>query len=204
MPLITLKDVKSLLNYTDDTYDVRIKSLIPYVQDKVITITNNKFKQPRVYLRTSEIIFASADNPTITIDDPAFDFDDIGFKNGDDICIEGTMKNDGIYQISTVGTDSLTLTVDASGVIRDEDAVNDFSYTYTDVVVSLVVFPRAIKPAVANMIRYDMLERVNRTGVSSETIGNYSVSYARAAQLGYDYPDDVVGGLDPWVIPVAR
>jgi hypothetical protein len=182
---------------------VRIKTLIPYVQDKVVAVTNNKFINPKIYLRTTYLTFASADNPTITLDDPAFDFSGIGFANGDDIAVIGTVKNNGIYQISTVGTDVLTLTVDASGVIKDEDPLNDYDYTWSDMFIYYVLFPRAIKPAVANMIRYDMLDRMNRSGVQSETIGNYSVSYMRAAELGYDYPADIISGLDPWCIPAV-
>jgi len=198
MPIITLKDVKTLLNYTDDTYDVRIKALIPYVQDKVVAITNNHFANDSIESYGEDYVFASADNPTITATDPGFTEE--GFKNGDDIWIHGSVRNDGVYQISTAASTVLTLTVDASGVVQDEDVEDE---DVSGVYITYVRFPRGIKPAVANMIRYDLLERAERTGVSSESVGNYSVSYFRAAGLGLDYPDDVVGGLDPWVIPAV-
>jgi hypothetical protein len=68
------------------------------------------------------------------------------------------------------------------------------------IVIGVVDWPRGIKPIVANMLRYDMDVRPVLKGVSSESIGDYSVTYTSGGG-GYGYPADIMYGLSIYQIP---
>jgi len=195
MSLISLQEVKYLLNYTDDTYDTRIKTLIPYMPERVALLCNNKFMN--IDCRTTsadDIVFASATNPTITTTDEGFTEDN--FLADMDIYVEGSLLNDGFYTISTVTSTVMTLTT-ADELTDETVSTEDITITITQ-----VKWPKGIKPIIANMIRYDMIDRVGRSGVKSERIGNYAVTY-ESSQVGVDYPGDVVAGLDIYKVPAV-
>jgi hypothetical protein len=193
--MIDVGEVKMFLNYTDTTYDTRIRQWIPYARDRVIRICNNQFTDHEIETYGGEYVFSTG-NTIYCVDG---DFTEEGFVAGDWCRVKGSVKNDGTYKIATVTSTLLTVTDEFEMLHEDTDAIGLLRTVY----ITYVRFPKAIKPVVANMIRYDMTERANRTGVASERIGNYSVSYHRAASLGFDYPDDIIGGLDPWVVPAG-
>ena len=193
--MIEVGEVKMFLNYADATYDTRIRQWIPYVRDRVMKICNNEFVNDDIESYASDYVFSTA-NTIYSVD---ADFTEEGFAAGDWFRVRGTVKNDGVYKISTVTSTTITITDDFEIVHEDPDAMGLTETVY----ITYARFPTAMKPTVANMIRYDMTERANRSGMASEHIGNYSVSYFRAASMGFDYPDDIIGGLDPWVIPAS-
>lgn len=198
---ITTSEVNTMLNYTTSTYESRIQDWLPYLPGRVCAIANNYFKSKQAYVNGSDFLF-SASSAVIRTTGEDF-IDDGHFQAGDDIYVKGTLRNDGFYVISTVTT--TVITIDTSSEysvvsITDEDIDDE---DLDDVYIWFVRFPRELKPIVANMIRYDMLERLSKKGISQERIGNYSVSYQRAADIGYNYPDDVIGGLDQFVIPAV-
>jgi hypothetical protein len=84
--------------------------------------------------------------------------------------------------------------------LQATDTLSDEISTAQDTVVTItqVKWPEAIKPAVANMIQYDMITRMNRTGVKSERIGNYAATYE---QIGAGYPEDILGSLYMFSVP---
>lgn len=194
--MINVGEVKKFLNYTDATYDTRIRQWIPYVRDRVMKICNNEFVDDEIECYSSDYVFSTT-NTVYCIDEG---FTEEGFAANDWFRVKGTAKNDGVYKIATVTSTTITITDDFTVTHEDLDALGITRTVY----ITYVRFPSAIKPIVANMIRYDMLQRADKTGVASERIGNYSISYYRARSMGYDYPDDIIGGLDPWVVPVAR
>lgn len=193
MPIITVQEVKYLLNYTNDDYDTRIRTWIPYVRDRAVKLCNNRFTniQCRTYSAT-DLVFASTTNPTITTTDEGFTADN--FKATMDVYVTGSLLNDGFYTISNVTSTVMTMTY--------PDALKDETISAEDITVTLtqVKFPEGIKPTIANMIRYDMIDRMNRSGVKSEHIGNYAVTY-ESNQTGVDYPGDIVAGLNIYSVP---
>ena len=195
MPIITVQEVKYLLHYTDDTYDTRIKTWIPYVRDRAVLLCNNKFTNDDCITENADdLVFASATNPTITTTDEGFTEDN--FKANMDVYIKGSLLNDGFYTISTVTSTVMTLTT--------SDELSDETSTAQDTTVTItqVKWPDGLKPIIANMIRYDMIDRMGRSGVKSERIGNYAVTY-ESGQTGVDYPGDIIAGLDIYRIPAA-
>jgi hypothetical protein len=194
MSLITVQEVKYLLNYTDDTYDVRIETLIPYVRDRAVRICDNKFTNADCKTTGDDFVFASATNPTITTTDEGYTEDN--FKADMDVYISGTLLNDGFYTISTVTSTVMTLMV--YDELKDEDIDDEDLNASID--ITQVKWPDGIKPIIANMIRYDMIERAKRSGAKSERIGNYAITYMEGS-TGVDYPGDIVAGLDIYTVP---
>lgn len=194
---VKVDEVKAYLNYTDSVYDARIQVWLKIFPDRVIRLCDNTFGHRDAYVLGDDFAFVSSAG-TITTSDEDF-IDDGRFKAGDNVLIRGTLRNDGHYRISTVTT--TILTIDSTpgygqNAFTDEDVDDE---DIDSIRISLVIWPEAIKPIVANMLRYDMIERAKRTGVTSERIGNYSVTYIKT--MGTDYPPDIMEGLYPWMIP---
>lgn len=194
---IRVDEVKAYLNYTDSAYDARIQTWLKVFPERIITLCDNTFGHRDAYVEGDDFDFDSSSGTITTADEDYID--DGRFKAGDNILIRGTLRNDGHYKISTVTT--TVLTIDSTpGYGQDELVDEDMDDEDIDSAkISLVIWPPAIKPILANMIRYDMLERAKRSGVISERIGNYSVNYIET--MGTDYPPDIMEGLYPWIIP---
>jgi len=195
-----LSEVNTILGFTS-TYDTSIQNWLPYMPGRVCAICNNYFPYKLAYVSGQDYVFsATADTITTARDDYV---DDGRFAVGDDIHVEGTLRNDGFYIISIVTSVQITIKTDAEyaeTALINENVDTEDLY---DVNIRFVKFPRELKPIVANMIRYDIFDRDTKKGIQSEKVGNYSVSYHRAAGLGYNYPDDVIGGLDQFTIPAV-
>lgn len=196
MPIITLEETKYLLNYTDNTYDVRIKTWIPYVQEHVCQICNQRFINQEIQVDGDDFVFVSATNPTITTVDEGFTEED--FVAGLDVYVSGTYLNDGIYEISVVTSTVMTMTI-ADHPMKKIENENIDNEDLDDCQIQGIRFPPAIKPIVANMIRWNILDRDKRSGVQTERIGNYAVTYFKSSTM-QNYPDDVVGGLNMYMV----
>ena len=192
MPIITVRETKNLLNWTDDNRDTQIRTMIPYVRDTVSLICNTRFTNKKCETNyANDIVFASATNPTITTTDEGFTEDN--FKANMDIYVVGSLLNDGFYNLNAVS--STVMTLQATDALQDEIT----SAQDTIVTITQVKWPESIKPVVANMLRYDIITRMTRTGVKSERIGNYAATYFGASGMGY--PDDILSGLYMYQIP---
>lgn len=197
---IMTSEVNTILGFTS-TYDTSIQNWLPYMPGRVCAICNNFFKYKLAYVSGGDFVFSAAAS-TITTEEDDF-VDDGRFKAGYDIYVQGTLYNDGFYCMSAVTSTQITIDTDSQygiKVLVDENVETEDLY---DVYISLIMWPKEIKPIVANMLRYDIFERDTKKGIQSEKIGNYSVSYFRAAGLGYNYPDDIIGGLDMFIIPAV-
>ena len=196
---VILSEVNSILGYTA-TYDTSIAFWLPYMPGRVCAIMNNWFTTDQAVVSGGDFTFSAA--ASIRTAEDSF-VNDGNFAAGDDILVKGTLRNDGFYTLSAVTTVLLTINVNATyaekAVVTENVEIEDLR----DVLINLIMFPRELKPIVANMIRYDMLERANKKGISAEKVGNYSVSYRTAAGLGYSYPDDIISGLDQFTIPAV-
>ena len=161
--MIDVGEVKMFLNYTDTTYDTRIRQWIPYARDRVIRICNNEFIDKEIETYAGEYVFSTGN--TIYCADG--DFTEQGFVASDWFRVKGSVKNDGTYKISTVTSTLLTVTDEFEMLHEDTDAIGLLRTVY----ITYVRFPKAIKPVVANMIRYDMTERANRTESQANELG---------------------------------
>lgn len=104
---------------------------------------------------------------------------------GDTVQISQTNYNDGVYYISSIGGNNITL----DKTLFDED----------DVMVTKVEYPYDVKMGVVNLVKWDLSNR-EKVGVQSETISRHSVTYFNMdgdnSIMGY--PKSLMGFLDPY------
>jgi len=213
MSVITLAETKEFLRISASTYDSIITSLIPTVQDRLRYICNNPFTvQPlinrvhsrfgyyrneydRWYDRDTQLyilaqVNATFDASSATVTSRGENFASAQFASGMDILIKDSYRNDGYFTIDSVSTSSLTIASTFSASFNDEA-------TGATIYFAVVNWPKGIKPLVAQLIRYDYEERPKLTGVRSERLGPYSVSYG----VDYGYPKALLAPLMEYTIP---
>lgn len=185
--VITVDDVKNLLNITDTAKDGLIDMLIPMVQDRLIKITGNPFTVKEIDYTGAVTFDASGD--TITASNS---FEAQGFADGDEIALAGSYRNDGYYKVASVSSAVITLS-------DDFDVVDELSGA--NVVIRLVKWEPGVKPVVANMIKYDMDERPGLRGIGAERFGDYQVTFQSniTGGGGMGYPRQIINGLAPYM-----
>jgi len=170
MPLITLEQVKGVLQFDDDTYDETIELLIPFIQDQVIySICNNTFKNPYVYTYASTISFDTSADQILDSDS---NFVTNGFVDSCDIIVQNSKHNNGIYEVNTVAAGSLTLTFEHT----IQNALIEETIDKT-VLVQKIEFPPALIVPSAMLLNY-FLQKDNIKGVKSESVLSYAVTYS--------------------------
>ena len=100
-------------------------------------------------------------------------------KTGDTIQISKSLYNDGIYTYAASGME-----------LFDEE----------NVLITKVVYPPDIVSGVVNLYKWDA-EKRDKTGISSETLSRYSVSYrsVEGANSTAGYPSSLMGFLKPYM-----
>lgn len=184
MPVITADEAKQYLGITTTEHDPRIAAVLPTVQEFIITWCGRTFEASDIYLHSEMLAFAEGPPPVCTLG--AGSFLTAGFRAGQDVKITGSRLNDGIRQIDTAEEALLTFVLGSP--VQDEDA--DIG-----VMISLVRFPAALKPAAARMIAED-LRLGTGPDIASEKSGSYSVSYDNGAQGRYS--EAVLRMLQPY------
>jgi len=161
--------------------------LIPIVQERINLITNNYFLTD-MYLQGSVTFDATAG--TIVA---GSSFADEGFVAGDEIYIYNSYRNDGYKTVGSVTT--VTLTLSGSSVVSEPSGRN--------VLISVVSWPNALKYIAAQMVKYDYDDRPEIiAGVSSKSLGPYSVSY-RGGAVGntpFGYPQEMIDALSTYTV----
>ena len=178
--IVTLDEVKSILQISDDSKNELIILFIPIVQGDIIDKTRNSFKDCKIGFYSDSFIFDKASNEIRLTD---FDFAGNNFIDGQDINIDGSIHNDGNVEIYSVANG--VLIINSTILLSDEDSGN-LTYIYS------VKYPVALKKIASKMIEY--LMETEDGSVAGETIGRYSVS-KKDNKLNADYPDEVISGL---------
>ncbi len=197
MALITKDEVKYLLNLTDTTYDTRIETLIPYVQDDIVTYLNTLFQDGYIYRESgSAIVITRGSTTTGTADpDEITDSDSYflqkGFRSNMDIALEGGYSNVGVHHVVTAAAGTLTLSSTGAVESQNPNSTSENNYIGT-LRVSKVNWPKALKRYAAQMIWHN-IQRNKPSGALSETIDDYSITYAPLENGGY--PPEVLAGL---------
>ena len=188
MAIITTNEVKTILGTTVSTYDTKIAALIPYVQEDLIEYTNNGFTDGYVYVDGALTVEPSTGGGD-KIFDPNKQFVKAGFSSGMDVALEGGYANVGVYTLKAVASSVLTLTT--TGLI-EQDRTSEVNAT-GNIRVSRVKWPTALKLPAAKMV-WHLIDKPTDPGVKSETLGDYSVTYAGSNS----YPETVLAGLNKW------
>jgi hypothetical protein len=197
----TLTEIKAILGITGTSYDARIALQLPIIRQRIADICNNDFRfKPLVFNMDTNAYFTYAGKQVSICDDFVFDKDgqtitceNVGIdlttyiQYPGDLLIQGTVFNDGYVTIADV--DASVITVEDENIQYDEDASNS--------ALVMCNFPNGIKDVVAEMINWDVVQPKGNAGISSESIGGYSVSYK--GDIGvYGYPVEIIAKLRPY------
>ena len=187
MAMVTASEV---VNYTDinaSASTIVASGLIPIVQDRINDYCYNWFLSQDINLQcamtftaaTGDIV-ASGGNSFVTA----------GFADDDEFYVYGSYRNDGYYTISSVQPATIS-------IVSSESVVAELSGA--SILVSMVVWPDALKFAAAQMVKFDYADRPTRVaGLVSQSLGPRSESYAATGMYGY--PQDLLGMLDQYRI----
>ena len=120
-----------------------------------------------------------------TIEDGKLYCDAPMFKAGDTIEINESKFNEGLYVVSEIDGDVITIA----------DSMDE-----TDVLVTKVAYPIDVVMGVVNMLNWD-LENRDKVGIQSETISRHSVTYFNmdGANSSMGYPKSLLGFLKPYM-----
>ena len=180
MPVITATQVTIYSNISTGATTITTLGLIPLVQDRIASITNNQFLTD-LYLQDS-YTFNATDRTIISKGGNSFAAD--GFAAGDEVYVYYSYKNDGYYVTSAVAGSTLTL-------ITGSSVVDELSGR--SILISVVKWPTEIMYAAAQMIKWDYDDRHNVSqNVKSKSLGPWSESYGVQS---YGYPDDLLAPL---------
>ena len=183
MAIITTAEVKSFLGITSTTYDTRIDSLIEPVLFDVFDYTNNYFHNNAVRIRGQ--IFTFSTTGTIVVD--GTNFSTYSFASGDEIHVVDSVRNDGLFTASSVS--SATITVSTENTVLSETEESNVTIVKMDV-------PKSLKPIIASMIWF-RIDKPYGT-VVSESLGDYSVTYAQYGSAGGEYPNSINRSLNKY------
>lgn len=188
MPIITLSEVKALLNITDTSKDTLISTLIPIVQDKVVRYCHNTFDIPLIRSYADTFTFAGTAK---TITDSDAQFLNNYFTAGLEIRIKNSIYNDGTYTIKTVTAGVLTTNealADESPYTPSTDSKSFQSgYGKTPTIIQAIKFPEGIK--IPTMIYIDWLSVNNHHVLLNERIGDWSGQYKKESDVLSQFND---------------
>lgn len=167
--------VEELLQFPEfkgqDTDILQMK--LDAVELMVRKYTNNNFQNRNIrFLASSSDKILNGSSPFL--------------KEGDTIQVSESRVNDGLYVITEVSDDKITI---------DKDL-----FFYPHNLVTKVEYPADVKLGVINLMKWEMTNR-DKVGVKSETISRHSVTYydqdANNQVMGY--PVSLLGFLNPYM-----
>lgn len=178
--LASVDTIKSILGIAEPTYDAQIALLVPQALQTISDYCNNRFLDASTYYTCDNMVLykgssdsylevSSADS---LLEDPSL------FQVGMDIYINGTVLNNGFYEIKSIT--ETTLTVNGASLFRDESVVD------RPVFIHRVKYPTGLVIPFAHYIKYLLTNQ----GIlkKSETLpGGYSATFMS--------PDEVLGKL---------
>lgn len=166
----------------DDRINEEIVSVTNIIHNYCYDTFRRKTTSGALIYNQADLAFSAT-----TITDSASGFG--SFYDNDSIEIYGSDRNDGYYTVGTALAGSLT--VDRTLITETTD----------DVIVYALNYPIGLQRIAARMVAYDVWQRYDRQGNTSENYGNYSASYGTVN--GLSYPTDIVEGLNQYRRPVV-
>lgn len=178
--IITLEKAKQLLAVADNSKDTDITEKLKSLEVMIRNLTNNKFLDRRIR-SNKKLIFASA-NKTITGDT----FQALGFRVGDTIDIDECLLNKGIFTVTAVTDNSITV----SEAIVDEENIT---------LISKIIYPYDLVQGIIKLISFDF-KMSDKIGVKQESISRYSVTYydVNSTESIEGYPAALMKFLDKY------
>jgi len=156
---------------------------------EVLAYLNNFFVYtyaPHVYVDIVSVEGAS----TITLADDSYEFTDyaLDIRVNQYIRIVGTRLNDGVYKVSVVGDNSVTV----NATLIDEESDEDLDY----VTIYELNIPQKLLSLVTEMVTWEASSSspVTVGNIQSEKLGPHSITYAKNASSKPITVFDVFGG----------
>lgn len=170
--ILTLEEYRTL-NPTDKQTDSALEMKLRALESAIRAWTNNNF-QKRGFRFSCPVYSGKLSFATNYV------------SVGDTVQISESAFNDGVYDVTEKGTNTITL----NETLEDEDFV----------LVTKVVYPPDIKMGVVNLMKWDNENR-NKVGVASETISRHSVTYFNmdGDNTISGYPKSLMGFLTPYM-----
>ena len=170
--ILSLEKVRELFPAFNDWTDDKLTLKLCAVENAIRAYTNNNFQNRFVRFTAN-----SLGNRLLGTSD--------FLKVGDTVQISQSMVNDGLYTITEIGEDFIR--------------VDQELYKSTNLITK-VEYPADVRAGVLELLKWDIKNRP-KTGVKSETLSRYSVTYfdqdANNQVMGY--PVALLGFLKPYM-----
>jgi hypothetical protein len=172
--IMTVAELRQFIE-TDETDHV-LEAKLQALELLIRAYTNNNFqirsfRAVAVSLAEHELLFSGA----------------VPFSVGDTLQLsESEFTPDALVTVQSVSKNTIT--------------VKETIYDESGVVVTKVVYPADVKMGVANLVKWELLNR-EKVGVASESISRHSVTYydQTGANTVMGYPVALVGFLKPYM-----
>jgi len=191
----TILSVSELLdfqpNITATAGTIISRKWIEIVEQRLPLLTNDYFTSDIMHIDCTATFNQTAG--TIIIDQNTWS--QFGFKDGDNILIYKSLRNEGYLQVDTF--------VDSTATIASAYTVYDEAYNYNMgriIYFGVVHWTIDIKAIASEMIYYDAELRSKRTpGIRSRSLGPWSESYAGDTGT-FGYPLEILEKLEKYNI----
>jgi hypothetical protein len=157
--MITLTEVKTLLQISNTDWDTFITFNIPLVINTICDHCKNHFLDEDIYITSENVTFANTDS-SITITELAGEF-----VAGDYIRIYESARNNGCAKIDTVNSTKI--------VVSEIDIINET--VDNSIIIFRANYPKSLKLTAAQMIKF--LIANHDPFIKSEKIDDYSVTF---------------------------
>jgi hypothetical protein len=188
--IITLSQVKSLLNISGTAKDALISALIPEAEAKYLQIRNIPFMQIQADITSGD---ATVSNLKLYPCDVLNSLSSVLYDNS---TIAAFVDRTDYFYNSTNSIDNYVTEIDIENNTIELDTAP--AATATDVIFT--VYPKGAKFIAAKLIQYFMQSN-SMNGLQSESVGSYS--YSRGGSQGggnpFGVPDDIYKSIKRYV-----
>jgi hypothetical protein len=188
--IITLAQVKSLLNISGTAKDTLISALIPEAEAKYLQIRNIPFMQIQADITSGD---ATVSNLKLYPCDVLNSLSSVLYDNS---TIAAFVDRTDYFYNSTNSIDNYVTEIDIENNTIELDTAP--AATATDVIFT--VYPKGAKFIAAKLIQYFMQSN-SMNGLQSESVGSYS--YSRGGSQGggnpFGVPDDIYKSIKRYV-----
>ncbi len=174
----TIGDTQTIyITYQYNQYSTLIDDLLPQVKSDLIQYLNNTFKDVQTQYSGSHFQLLSSGKIRDTEQKLLIE----GFQNQMDFILEGSKRNSGIYNASSVTSEYITLGSNDS--ILNEKSTDEFGGRIIQ--LTRIRWPIGLKKTVAKII-WANLDRVKDDNLKSKSIGPMSITFESLESGGYD------------------
>ncbi len=173
MAITTLAAVKTVLGLTTTAQDTLITALIPQVEADYLAIRNREFDTE---VEGERLGVGDGVNKTFTLQHVPI------------------ITDTEVLYIAGLATSEVYTINNTTGVIVFTNAPADGSRVAADYEAQDIIYPENAAFTAAKMIGWH-LQSQKSIGVSSESLGDHSVSYTNEAHFVQGYPKSIVGAI---------